>query len=216
MIEKETTLEYLLLHILPVTISGLVAIFCFWLGVFWEKRKEKRKKEIETIKYKETIVLSLWEVGIYAELNKDSVSKYKVEPKGNSLNINNYSLLSSFPIDFYTIAKNSIMFDFDYELKSDLLLLKTFVEDANKLISIHNDFPLSLQGTTEILNKIKYSKEQIIKACDNILNIYERIILNGGLVVPILKNIGALEEMRSKVNKIEKLETLELLGPKFK
>lgn len=215
MIEKETTLEYLLLHILPVTISGLVAIFCFWLGVFWEKRKEKRKKEIETIKYKETIVLSLWEVGIYAERNKEAVSKYKVEPKGNSLNINKY-LLISFPIDFYTIAKNSIMFDFDCELKSALFSLKTSIEDANKLISIHNDFPLSSQGTTEFLNRIKHSEAQIIKACDSILNINERIIKNGGLAVPMLRNIGKLEEMRSEINKIEKIETLELLGPKFK
>ena len=43
MIGKETTLEYLLLHILPVAISGFVAIFCFWLGVFREKHKEKEK-----------------------------------------------------------------------------------------------------------------------------------------------------------------------------
>lgn len=212
MIGKETTLEYLLLHILPVTVSGLATIFCFWFGVFWEKQKERRKKETEIIKHKESMVLSLWEVGIYAEKNKEDVSQYKVEEKGNILNINKYYLLSSFPIDFYTIAKSSIMFDFDYELKSDLLLLKTCVEDANKLISIHNAFPLSLQGTTDL----KHNKEQIIKACDNIRNIYEEIIKNGGLVVPILKNIGKLEEMRSRINKIEKLETLELLGPKFK
>lgn len=217
MIGKETTLEYLLLHILPVTISGFVTIFCFWLGVFWGKQKERRKKETEIIKHKESIVLSLWEVGIYAEKNKEDVSKYNIEQKGNSLNIDKYYLLSSFPIDFYTIAKSSIMFDFDYELKSDLLLLKTCVEDANKLISIHNDFPLSLQGTTDFLNKIKHNKEQIIKACVNIRNIYEEIIKkNGGLVVPILKNIGKLDEMRSKINKIEKIETLELLEPKFK
>ena len=215
MIGKETTLEYLLLHILPVAISGLVAIFCFWLGVFREKHKEKKKKMSEAIKHKENIVLSLWEVSLYADINKDAISKCKIESKGDQLNVDKY-LLIPFNVDFYTIAKNSILFDFDYELKSDLLLLKVIAEDANKLISLHNDIPSSMDEKTAYLRYRRHREEQIIKACDNILEIYERLVKNEGLVVLFLKHVDKLEEMRSTVDKIEKIQTLELLEPKFK
>lgn len=212
---KETTLEYLLLHILPVAISGFVAIFCFWLGVFREKHKEKKKKMSEAVKHKENIVLSLWEVGLCAGINKDAISKCKIEPKGDQLNVTKY-LLIPFTIDFYTIAKDSILFDFDYKLKSDVLLLKIIAEDANKLVSLHNDIPSSTDKETAYLRYSRQREEQIIKACDNILEIYERLIKNEGLVVLFLKNVDLFEEMRSTIDKIEKIQTLELLGPKLK
>lgn len=210
MIGKETTLEYLLFHILPTTISGLVAIFCFWLGVFREKHKEKKKKISEVIKHKENIVLSLWEVSLYADQNKDAISKCKIESKMDQLNVNKYFLIP-FNVDFYNITKNSILFDFDYELKSDLLLLKVIAEDANKLISLYNDIPSSMDEKTAYLTYMKQREEQITKACDNILKIYEKLVKNEDLCVLFLKHVGKLKEMRSKINKMEKIETLELL-----
>ncbi|MBE7549351.1 MAG: hypothetical protein HS127_20235 [Planctomycetia bacterium] len=215
MIEKETTVKYLLLHILPVAISGFVAIFCFWLGVFREKHKEKKKQLSAAIKHKENIVLSLWEVSLYADQNKDAISKFKIESKMDQLNVHKYFLIP-FNIDFYNIAKNSILFDFDYELKSDLLLLKVIAEDANKLISLHNDILSSMDVKTTYLVFMKHIEEQITKACNNISEIYGRLVKNEDLCVLFLKHFEKLEEMRNMINKKEKIQTLESFEPKFK
>jgi len=86
---------------------------------------------------------------------------------------------------------------------------------ANKLISLNNNIPSSMDDKTAYLRYSRRRKEQIIKACDNILEIYERLVKNEVLAVLFLKHVDKLEEMRSEIDKIEKIQTLELLEPKF-
>lgn len=197
--ETETLFDYFMHYLAPTIVSGFVAIFCFWLGVHREKRKEGKKEKNEIVKRKESVILSLWEIGIYAEQNKDVILS-RVEKKNNQTNIVK-SYLWQIPLDFYEIAKNYNFFDFNYELKSDFILLKVNITAVNSVISMYNNvFGKWEEGMLETL---KHQEEQIIKTCDVIYTIYKRIIISKYLVIPMLKHLEKLEEMKKKVKYLD-------------
>lgn len=188
-------------YLAPTIVSGFVAIFCFWLGVYREKRKDKKKEGDETTKRKENVILSLWEIGLYAEQNKKAVINRVVETKDNQKFIGK-SYLWNIPLDFYEIAKNYNFFDFNYGLKGDFLLLKINITAVNALILIYNNIYGKFQE--DMLETLKRNEEQIIKTCNTIDDIYKKIIVSEYLVIPMLKHIEKLEEMKKKFGNIEK------------
>mgnify|MGYP001591380257 CR=1 FL=1 len=206
MAEVETPLNYFMHYLAPTIVSGFVAIFCFWLGVEREKRKDKKEKEDEIKKQKETVVLSLWEIGIYAEQNKKAISHRVTEIKDGQIFIkkNNLFLL---PLDFYEIAKNYNFFDFNYNIKSDFLSLKGSITSVNQIISIYNNMYGQFKDNEgKVTETLRQNEEQITKACDIIYEVYKKMIVSEYLVVPMLKHTELLDEMKKKVKETEKEE----------
>ena len=201
MIGDETLLEYCLHYLVPVVVSAIVAIFCFWLGVYREKRKDQEKRKVEIRKQKEKFVMDLWEIYTYAGLNKKAIlEREEISKKKRNFDKIFLNMLS---LDFYNIAKDNNFFDFDFKLKADLLFLKTLIIATNTFVQQYNSIYGSYNKINEIVSRLSSLEEQIIKSSNSILDIYTKICTTEQLVVLTLECLELRETVEKKLKERE-------------